>query len=197
MHVPKLLATVLQTYYPDWQIITADSTSNLMSGGKRAWFNTCPVLTSALPVTPTLASYADSVRSFTPSPGTSAADSERGGSRLERWTAGGGGNEDLVKLAATLHAKMDAVATLVEDVKKVQDLQIQGMELLHASAAAQTIAIGKLQTAEAKHAAFYAKLQQAHQDAIALNDSPVKEGMDEEGAEATFPSEDSMTATRQ
>ena len=102
-----------------------------------------------------------------------------------------------MKLAATLHAKMDAVATLVEDVKKVQDLQIQGMELLHASAAAQTMAIGKLQTAEAKHAAFYAKLQQAHQDAIALNDSPVKEGMDEEGAEATFPSEDSMTATRQ
>ena len=197
MYVPNLLATVLQTYFPDWQIVMPDATSNSTSGGKRAWFNTCPVPASVLPVTPILASYADSVRSFTPSPGTSTADSEQGGSRLQRWTAGGGGNEELMKLATTLYAKLDAVATLVEEVKGVQDLQTKGMELLHASAAAQTTAIGKLQTAEAKHTAFYAQLQKAHQDAMALNGSSAAEVMDEDGTDAAIPSEDSMTATRQ
>ena len=197
MYVPNLLATVLQTYFPDWQIVMPDATSNSTSGGKRAWFNTCPVPASVLPVTPILASYADSVRSFTPSPGTSTADSEQGGSRLQRWTAGGGGNEELMKLATTLYAKLDAVATLVEEVKGVQDLQTKGMELLHASAAAQTTAIGKLQTAEAKHTALYAQLQKAHQDAMALNGSSAAEVMDEDGTDAAIPSEDSMTATRQ
>ena len=103
----------------------------------------------------------------------------------------------MMAFAQSLSAKLDAVGMAVSDIRREQGLQTAGMELLHAASEAQTKAISTLQAAEAKHAAFYAKLQQAHQDAIALNDSPVKEGMDEEGAEAAFPSEDSMTATRQ
>ena len=141
---------------------------------------------------------ADALRSVTPSSGTSTSDSERGGSRMERWTAGGGGNEELMKLATSLYAKMDAVATSVEDMRKVQDLQTKGMELLHSSATAQTTAIGKLQEAEAKHRAFYEKLQQAHQDAMALNVSPTTaEEMDEDSSVTTPPGKDPMTATRQ
>ena len=198
MHVPPLLTAVL-AQFPDWQIIMPNATPVSAAGLKRAWYNTYPVPVRVLPVTPTLETqtYADMLRSFTPSPGTSASDSERSGSRLERWTAGGGGNEELVKFATTLYEKMDAVATLVAEVKNVQDLQTKGMELLHASAAAQTEAIGKLQRAEAKHTAFYAQLQKAHQEAMALNASTATEGMEEDERDTAIPSEDSMTATRQ
>ena len=198
MHVPPLLTAVL-AQFPDWQIIMPNATPVSASGLKRAWYNTNPVSVRVLPVTPTLETqtYADMLRSSAPSPGTSASDSERGGSRLERWTAGGGGNEELVKFATTLYEKMDAVATLVAEVKNVQDLQTKGMELLHASAAAQTEAVGKLQKAEAKHTAFYAQLQKAHQEAMALNASPTTEGMEEDERDTAIPSEDSMTATRQ
>jgi hypothetical protein len=121
--------------------------------------------------------------------------SEREGSRLERWTAGNGANEELMKLATSLFAKMDEVATSVEGMKKAQELQTKGMELLHSSADAQTRAIGRLQAAEKKHTEFYERLQLAHQAAMALNASP---STDEEDMNvATLPSEDSMTATGQ
>ena len=196
--MPPLLTAVL-AQFPDWQIIMPNATPVSAAGLKRAWYNTYPVPVRVLPVTPILETqtYADMLRSFTPSPGTSASDSERCGSRLDRWPAGGGGNEELVKFATTLYEKMDAVATLVAEVKNVQDLQTKGMELLHASAAAQTEAIGKLQRAEAKHTAFYAQLQKAHQEAMALNASPATEGMEEDERDTAIPSEDSMTATRQ
>jgi hypothetical protein len=198
MHVPKLLMEVL-AQFPDWQIIMPNATPVSASGLKRTWYNTNTVPVRVLPVTPTLETqtYADMLRSSTPSPGTSTSDSERGGSRLERWTAGGGGNEELMKFAATLYEKMDAVATLVAEVKNVQDFQTKGMELLHASAAAQTSAIGKLQKAEEKHTAFYAQLQKSHREAMALNASPATEEMEEDEKDTAIPSEDSMTATRQ
>ena len=102
-----------------------------------------------------------------------------------------------MKFAATLYEKMDAVATLVAEVKNVQDFQTKGMELLHASTAAQTVAIGKLQKAEEKHTALYAQLQKAHREAMALNASPATEEMEEDEEDTAIPSEDSMTATRQ
>ena len=115
---------------------------------------------------------------------------------MERWTAGNG-NEELVQLAKSLYDKMDAVSKSVEDIKKVQELQTKGMELLHAAAGAQTTAIGKLQTAEAKHTAFYEQIQRAHQAAMALNASSTTEEMEEDSNATTAPGEDPMTATRQ
>jgi Leu/Phe-tRNA-protein transferase len=100
-----------------------------------------------------------------------------------------------MKLATSLFAKMDEVATSVEGMKKVQELQSKGMELLHSSANAQTQAIGRLQAAEAKHTEFYERLQMAHQAALALNASPPTDEDDMNAA--TIPSEDSMTATGQ
>jgi hypothetical protein len=196
MHVPDLLTTVL-AQFPDWQIVMPNAIPVSASGPKRAWYNTNTMPANALPVTPTLETqtYADMLRSCTPSPGASASGSEQGGSRLERWTAGNGANEELMKLATSLCAKMDEVATSVEGMKKVQELQSKGMELLHSSANAQTQAIGRLQAAEAKHTEFYERLQKAHQAAMALNASP---STDEEDMNvATIPSEDSMTATGQ
>jgi hypothetical protein len=90
---------------------------------------------------------------------------------------------------------MDEVATSVEGMRKVQELQTKGMELLHCSADAQTKAIGRLQAAEVKHTAFYERLQMAHQAAMALNASSSTE--EEDMNVATIPSEDSMTATGQ
>jgi hypothetical protein len=198
MHVPNLLTTVL-AQFPDWQIVMPNAITGPTSGPKRAWYNTCTVPVKALPVTPTLETqtYADMLRSCTSSPGTSASGSERDGSRLERWTAGSGANEELMKLATSLFAKMDEVATSVEGIRKVQDLQTKGMELLHSSADAQTKAIGKLQAAETKHTALYERLQQAHQAAMALNASTLTEEMEEELSVTAIPSEDSMTVTGQ
>jgi hypothetical protein len=196
MHVPDLLTTVL-AQFPDWQIVLPNATPVSSSGPKRAWYNTCTTPVKALPVTPILETqtYADMLRSCTTSPSTSMSGSEREGSRLERWTAGNGANEELMKLATSLFAKMDEVATSVEGMKKVQELQTKGMELLHSSANAQTQAIGRLQAAEAKHTELYERLQMAHQAAMALNASPP---MDEDDMNAaTIPSEDSMTATGQ
>jgi hypothetical protein len=200
MHVPELLSSVL-AQFPDWQIVMPNAIPGSTSGTKRAWYNTSTMPVSALPVTPILETqtYADMLRNYTPSPGTSTSGSELGGSRLERWTAGSGANEELMKLATSLYAKLDevTVATSVEGIRKVQDLQTRGMELLHSSADAQTRAIGKLQTSEAKHTALYEQLQKAHQAAMALNASSTTEEMEEDSTAATIPSEDSMTATRQ
>jgi hypothetical protein len=198
LHVPELLTTVLAKF-PDWQIVMPNAIPVSTPGLKRAWYNTSTVTVSALPVTPMLATqtYADSLRSFTPSPGTSTSGSERGGSRLERWTAGSGGNEELMKLATSLYEKMDEVSTAMEGMRKVQDLQTRGIELLHFASDAQTTAIGKLQTSEAKHTAFYERLQKAHQAAMALNASPSAEDMEEDLSGATLPGEDSRTATGQ
>ena len=196
MHVPDLLTTVL-AQFPDWQIVLPNATPVSSSGPKRAWYNTCTTPVRALPVTPILETqtYADMLRSCTASPSTSMSGSEREGSRLERWTAGNGANEELMKLATSLFAKMDEVATSVAGMQKVQELQTKGMELLHSSADAQTRAIGRLQAAETKHTEFYERLQMAHQAAMALNASP---STDEEDVNvATIPSEDSMTATGQ
>jgi hypothetical protein len=102
-----------------------------------------------------------------------------------------------MKLATSLCAKMEEVAASVEGIRKVQDLQTRGMELLHSSADAQTRAIGKLQAAEMKHTAFYEQLQKAHQAAMALNASSSAEEMEEDLNVATIPSEDSMAATGQ
>lgn len=201
LHVPKLLELVLAKF-PDWQIVVPNATLSSASGVKRAWYNTSTrpfgalPIGQALPVTPTLATYADSLRSFSPSPGTSEAGSDRGVSRLERWT-GGGGNEELIKIATALHEKMEAVATSVEDIRKVQDFQTRGMELLHSSAEAQTKAIGNLQAAEMKHATFYEQLQRAHQAAMALNTNPATEDMDEDSSATTPPGKDPMKVTRQ
>ena len=102
-----------------------------------------------------------------------------------------------MKLATTLYEKMDTVATSVEEVRKVQELQTKGMELLHASAAAQTTAIGRLQAAEARHTALYEQLRAAHQNAMALNVSSTMEAEDEDLSGATSPGKDPMTAPRQ
>jgi Leu/Phe-tRNA-protein transferase len=102
-----------------------------------------------------------------------------------------------MKLATSLFAKMDEVATSVAGMQKVQELQTKGMELLHSSADAQTKAIGRLQAAETKHTEFYERLQMAHQAAMALNASPSAEEVEDEMNAATIPSEDSMTATGQ
>jgi hypothetical protein len=194
MHVPPLLTSVL-AQFPDWQIVQPNAAMGSVSGVKRAWYNTGTMSVNVHPVTPTL-TYAESLRSFTPSPGTSTSDSEQGGSRLERWTAGNG-NEELVQLAKSLYAKMDTMSKSVEDIKKVQELQTNGMELLHAASGAQTTAIGKLQTAAAKHKEFYEQIQRAHQAAMALNASSTTEDMDDDSGATTPPGEDPTTATGQ
>jgi hypothetical protein len=194
MHVPPLLTAVL-AQFPDWQIVQPNAAMGSVSGVKRAWYNTGTMSVNVHPVTPTL-TYAESLRSFTPSSGASTSDSEQGGSRLERWTAGNG-NEELVQLAKSLYAKMDTMSKSVEDIKKVQELQTKGMELLHAASGAQTTAIGKLQTAEAKHKEFYEQIQRAHQAAMALNASSTTEDMDEDSGATTPPGEDPTTATGQ
>jgi hypothetical protein len=198
MHVPNLLTSVL-AQFPDWQIIMPNAIPCSTEGSKRAWYNTGTVSINVLPVTPILETqtYADMLRSCTPSPGASTSGSERGFSRLERWTAGSGANDELMKLATSLCAKMEEVAASVEGIRKVQDLQTRGMELLHSSADAQTTAIGKLQAAETKHTAFYEQLQKAHQAAMALNASSSPEEMEEDLNVTTIPSEDSMAATGQ
>ncbi len=197
-HVPALLTEVL-AQFPDWQVVMPSAIPVSASGLKGAWYNTNTTQVKVLPVTPTLETqtYADMLRSVTPSPDTSTSGSERNGSRLERWTAGSGANEELMKLATSLCAKMDEVAASVESVRKVQDPQTKGLGLLHSSSDAQTKAIGKLQAADAKHAAFYEQLQKAHQAAMALNASPSMEDMEEDLSVETIPGEDPMTATRQ
>jgi hypothetical protein len=103
MHVPDLLTTVL-AQFPDWLIVMPNAIPVSSSGPKRAWYNTCTTPVRALPVTPILETqtYADMLRSCTPSPGTSMSGSEREGSGLERWTAGNGANEELMKLATSI-----------------------------------------------------------------------------------------------
>ena len=190
-HVPALLGVVFASF-PDWQIVGPAATSGSVSSGKAAWYNTFPIA-----VTPMRMSFGDALRTPMSSPGTSTSDSEASGNRMERWNGRGGGTEDLMELAKTLHAKLDAVGTSVNEIRQEQNLQTKGMELLHASTAAQTKAISTLQASEAKHAAFFAKLQKAHDDAMALNESLTSEGMDEDEGGSEVPSKDSMTATRQ
>ena len=194
-HVPALLGDVLRKF-PEWQIVAPGA--NLSSVGRSAWFNTCPIQVTPTAI-PVRMSYADTIRSPSSSPGASTSGSEKG-SRLELWTGGGGGNE-VTEFARTLSSKLDEVSTAVSAIRREQSLQTAGMELLHASTTAQTKAIGQLQAAEAKHAAFYLKLQQAHAQAQALNAGQsageTLDEMDENGGDTTTPGKDLMKATGQ
>ena len=188
-HVPTLLGEVLKRF-PEWQVVVPNATR--ISGGRTAWFNTCPIPVSPIPVRMT---YADSMRTPMSSPGASTSDSEQ--SRLERWTGGGGGNEAMMEFAKSLSAKMDAVGAAVGELRREQALQIAGMELLQSASEAQTKAIVTLQAAESRHAAFYAKIQSAHSRALALNASEPPDDMEDDASDTTTPGKDLMTAPRQ
>ena len=87
------------------------------------------------------------------------------------------------------------------EIRREQSLQITGMELLQSASEAQTKAIGTLQAAEARHAAFIAKIQSAHASALALNASQqvgdTGHEMEEDEGNSTTPGKDLMTAPRQ
>ena len=105
---------------------------------------------------------------------------------------------DVLAFAQSLHTKMDAVGIAVEDLKREQAFQTKAMGIMQTSAEAQTRAISNLQQTELRHAAFFAKLQALHDNAVALNPTQAEE--EGEGTEmdvGTVPGKDPMTASRQ
>ena len=103
----------------------------------------------------------------------------------------------MMEFAKSLSAKMDAVGAAVSDLRREQAFQTTGMEMLQSASEAQTKAIVTLQTAEARHAAFYAKLQDAHTRALALNAGQPSDNMEEDANDAATPGKDPMAAPGQ
>ena len=103
----------------------------------------------------------------------------------------------MMEFAKSLSAKIDAVGAAVSDIRREQAFQTTWMELLQSASEAQTKAIGTLQAAEARHAAFYAKLQDAHTRALALNAGRPSDDMEDDANDTATPGKDLMTAPRQ